>query len=230
MRSSHARLGTGMAALAGLWIAVYWWWDPAPEPAVRFDTAAQTGPEPAPADPVDPAGSSGAPTGPSGGQGDAPPGGESGAGPEPVGVLPPDFWDYTVEEGEDSLEVIAEKLFGDREAWAVIAQSNPLKDPARIRPGQVWRIPLDAGNIQGVVVDASGRPVAEVDPAPEDDGYIEYIVQAGDSLSAISTRFYATSKHADFLFEYNRRRLGLRSPDAITVGQVLRAPKAPPGR
>jgi nucleoid-associated protein YgaU len=217
MRPNQARFGAGIAALAGLWIAVYWWWEPSPEPAIRFDTA----PEPAPEAPGEPERSARAPERPQ----EAP-----GRPAEPAGVLPPDFYEYVVEDEDASLEAIAAKLLGDRGAWVLIAQSNPLKDPRRLRAGQVWRVPLDETNLQGVVVDADGRtitpsPAAE---APEEEEFVEYVVQPGDSLSVISQRLYGTQRHAELLFELNRQRLGLRSPNSIRVGQALRAPKSAP--
>lgn len=224
MRPNQARLGAGVTALAGLWIAVYWWWDPSPEPAIRFDTAAQTGPDaPAPEEPPDPPAFH---TGASPGQAAGSP--QPGQQPEPAGVLPPDFYDYVVQDDDTSLRDIARKLLGDPEAWVLIAQSNQVKDPARLKPGQVWRVPLDEHNLQGVVVDADGRTIRPAAPAeaPATEEFVEYVVQPGDSLSVISQRLYGTQRHADALFQLNRQRLGLRSPDAIREGQVLRAPKS----
>lgn len=228
MRPNQARLGAGVAALVGLWIAVYWWWEPSPEPAIRFDTAAQPVPDGAPP-PADP------PVQPRPAQADQiaarqdPPR----QGPEPAGVLPPDFYEYVVEDEDTSLEAIAKKLLGDRSAWVLIAQSNSFMDPARLKAGQVWRVPLDAANLQGVIVDADGRIITTSagEPAtgkPPEEDFVEYVVQSGDSLSVISQRLYGTQRHAELLFELNRRRLGLRSPDSIRVGQALRAPKSPP--
>lgn len=245
MRAGQARVGAGVAALAGLWIAVYWWWDPSQEPAIRFDTAAQTAApaeRPAAPDSATPAGGS-----PAGDEGEAAPRGAqqaqetsgqrpdrssgqpAGLAPEPAGVLQPDFYDYVVQEDDASLQEIAEKLLGDRGDWIIIAQSNPMQDPARLRPGQVWRVPLDEENLQGVIVDADGRTIRSAGaPARAPEEFIEYVVQSGDSLSQISQRLYGTQRHARLLFELNRDRLKLRSEDSIRVGQTLRAPKSPP--
>lgn len=239
MRPNQARLGAGVAALAGLWIAVYWWWEPSPEPAIRFDTVGQAPHETAtdrrvesrPGGEVDQAPTRRAPVA-------AQPPQQAPALPA-AGVLPPDFYEYVVEADDASLEAIAQKLLGDRSAWVLLAQSNPLKDPARLKAGQVWRVPLDEANLQGVVVDADGRTITAsaaagdepADPPPgaaAPEEFVEYVVQSGDSLSVISQRLYGTQRHADLLFELNRRRLGLRSADSISVGQTLRAPKSPP--
>jgi nucleoid-associated protein YgaU len=231
MRANQARLGAGLAALAGLWIAVYWWWDPAPEPAIRFDTAAHTAPqpEPPPRQPAQRRPSSTPSSTRSPASGQAPGHAEALALDQPAGVLPPDFYQYVVQEDDTSLQDIARKLFGDPEAWVVIAQSNPVQDPARLKAGQVWKVPLDESNLQGVLVGADGRtitPPAQRAAPPKPEEFIEYVVQPGDSLSLISQRLYGTQRHTDLLFELNRGRLGLRSPDAIRAGQTLRAPRS----
>ena len=218
MPANHTRLGAGLGALAVLWIGVYWWWDPSGEPPIRFDTG-ETGPaEPVvggPAVELDPR-----------------PPEPAQSRPEPAGVIPPDSWAYIVQRDDETLESIAEEYLGAREDWVIIAQMNPLKDPARISAGDRWHIPLDKGNLQGLLVDAEGRPVEdppEQAPAPNPEEFVEYVVQSGDSLSVISQRLYGTQKHAQLLYELNRERLGLRSINAISVGQVIQAPKEAPG-
>ncbi|NUN92589.1 MAG: LysM peptidoglycan-binding domain-containing protein, partial [Verrucomicrobiae bacterium] len=48
---------------------------------------------------------------------------------------------YTVQRGE-GIQMIAEKVYGDRSRWREIMQANPsIKDPARLRAGQVLVIP-----------------------------------------------------------------------------------------
>lgn len=48
---------------------------------------------------------------------------------------------YTVQRGE-GIQTIAEKVYGDRSRWREIMRANPsLKDPARLRAGQVLVIP-----------------------------------------------------------------------------------------
>lgn len=47
---------------------------------------------------------------------------------------------YTVQEG-DSLASIAEKFYGDGNAWVVIAQANHLDSPDQIDAGMVLKIP-----------------------------------------------------------------------------------------
>ena len=50
-----------------------------------------------------------------------------------------------------------------------------------------------------------------------------YTVQAGDTLSKISQRFYGKASDDMRIYEANRDRLG--DPDKIQPGQVLRIPR-----
>ena len=231
--TSLRRTAVGLVALAALWNAVYWLWPvhreapvvlagvedvqaeelepqeaPAPEQPVPLVLTMGEAPDPVEAAPeiVDPM--------------LLEPGDE-------LGVVPPRFDPYTVAESDQTLADIAQKVYGDRSLESVIARANPFKDPRRLHAGQVWRIPVDPENIQGVLVDASGEPVEPTGPVPTSDAYTTYVVQANDTLGAISKRHYDTTRHAKFLYEYNRERLGLRSIRSIRPGQVLHVPKQP---
>ena len=61
------------------------------------------------------------------------------------------------------------------------------------------------------------RPVAKKEPRL-------YTIRPGDLLSRIAQREYGSIRYTTFLFEHNRERLGLSSPDAIREGQVLEIP------
>lgn len=222
---SLRRTAIGLLALAALWNAVYWVWPVDRQPPITLaaeaiDTgpiqtetpkpapvAAAREPEPQPvpeiADPmlVD--------------------------DPESGGLVPPRFDLYTVTEQDRTLGDIASRLFGDKDHWRAIARANPHRDPARLKAGQVWRIPLDPDNIQGQLVDAQGNPIEAAPPTPPSADATEYVVRAGDTLGAISKLHYGTTQHADAIFEFNRERLGLRSARAIRPGQVLRIPNRP---
>ncbi len=60
---------------------------------------------------------------------------------------------------------------------------------------------------------------AEVQPI---DGGQTYIVQPGDTLGAISRKFYGTTSRYMEIYDANRDRL--RSPSSLVVGQELRIP------
>ena len=55
-----------------------------------------------------------------------------------------------------------------------------------------------------------------------------YVVQSGDSLYAISRKFYGDSSHIDLIFEANRDVM--RSKNSLSVGQKLRIPPVPLNR
>jgi len=137
--------------------------------------------------------------------------------PLAAGVVPPGFEDYTIQPG-DTYAAIAQRRYGDDRYWEAIARANPLKDPRRIRPGEVIRLPFDPTNVQG-------RRVGDApDPAPTPQ-QVDYTVQPGDTLGEISEAFYGSSRYADLIFEANRD--SLRDADDIRVGQTLRIPPPP---
>ncbi|MFK7882998.1 MAG: LysM peptidoglycan-binding domain-containing protein [Phycisphaerales bacterium] len=247
MDEKSSRIFIGVCLLVLLWIGTYWVYEPG-RPAsgadVIFDPADDQGPLVTLTDS----------SGPSIGQDGDPNDGGSAAGdteesqlpvspsedtaavakedkaslplpkPEPgTKVIPPEFRDYSVRSG-DTLETIARDQLGSSSLWTAIAKANPLKDPRRLRVGEIIRVPLDADNIQGKVVAADGGTSGD---GPAEDGnpqatWVEYTVRSGDSLTRIARSYYGSIRFADAIYEANRDRLD--SPDAISVGQVLRLP------
>jgi LysM repeat protein len=59
--------------------------------------------------------------------------------------------------------------------------------------------------------------------APKPDEVTTYVVQSGDTLSALAQRFYGKASLYPRIFEANRDILN--SPDLIKVGQTLKIPK-----
>lgn len=218
MDERSSRVFVGVCLLVLLWIGTYWIYDPAPSsksPSISFDV----GPAPADAEPAVPEERPEPPTPVA----FEPP-------PDPpvtdpaLRVVAPGFREHTVRAGE-TFETIARDQLGSARLGSAIARANPLKDPRRLRAGEVIRVPLDPGNIQGVVVRADGTPGAA--PEPETPPEVEYRVKAGDSLSRIAQSYYGSVRHADFIFNANRDTLP--SPDRLRVGQTLRLPPLPPG-
>ncbi len=219
MANAGTRTAAGLVALVLLWIVVYWVWQPgtlAPNPAITFASdaaphAAFIGPtiEEAAPGPVR----------------DTPTTVVADhrsrvIAPGPT-VTPPAFRDYTVRDG-DTFEIIARRELGQRSLWTSIAQANPLRDPRRLRAGDVIRIPLDPDNIQGTA--ATGRPnpdpISDLDETP-----IVYLVKSGDSLSSIAEAHYGSQRFADFIFRSNRDVLD--SMDDLSIGMQLRLPPDP---
>lgn len=227
------RLAGGFVLLVGLWIAVYWWWEPAEPPITFADDSAETAPSPNSAKPGafenQPSVSATSPKidGKNGGAAASP---TQASQPRPLPTPPktspaaepasrvvkaPEFIEYVVQDG-DTFEKIGRRFFGSAGKAGIIARANPFVDPTRLRAGRILRIPKDPGNIQGKTVEiaTSGSPPART-----------YSVEPGDTLGAISEKLYGTSTRAALLFEANRDRLS--SPDAIKPGQTLVVPEPP---
>jgi len=201
-----------MTLLALLWVAVYWAWGPseaAPEtpfgvggdaPRITFD------PMPGPAR-----------------DGSEAPEGQAPPGIAGTRIVPPEFRSYTIREGE-TLESIAQREYGDSSLWVAIARANPLKDAQRLAGGDVIRLPVDPGNIQGVAIDASGERTSP--PAPAEPEYVEYLVKSGDTLSEIAQSYYGSFRYAELILEANPGTIS--SADDLRAGQTLRLPAVPP--
>lgn len=219
MTDSTSRLVGAFCVLVGVWIVVYWWWTPTgdavkvsfAEPPELQDRQLVSRPRSVRThEPTDRAGSS-----------DIPP-----LVRDPLaagGVIAPRFEDYTIREG-DTYAKVAERRYGNADHWVAIAQANPLKDPRRIRPGDVIRLPADPLNVQGLATDGSPEPVA---PRAEPQT-LTYTVRSGDTLGGISESFYGTARHADLIYEANRDLL--RDVDDIRAGEQLKIPPPPASR
>ncbi len=207
MDERASRVFVGLSVLVLLWIAVYWLWvpstprvsyggaDPTPESTSDPDSA----PEPIADDPSDQV--------------------WMGEQPERASVIPPGFRRYTIRSG-DTFETIARAQWGDASLWTIVARANPLKDPNRLKAGQVIRLPNEIGNIQGVALTPEGGPDAP--PAER-----TYVVRSGDTLSSIAAEHLGTSTLAGRVFELNRDRL--RDMHSLQVGQELRLPAVDSG-
>jgi len=119
-----------------------------------------------------------------------------------VGPPAPESTFYTVVSG-DTLGKIASAHYGVPAMYGAIFEANKpmLKHPDAIYPGQVLRIPAVTGPMTHTVV-------------------------AGDTLGGISKRWLGASGRYMEIFEANKHQL--KSPDAISVGQVLVIPVGSP--
>ncbi|MCL8207798.1 MAG: LysM peptidoglycan-binding domain-containing protein [Actinomycetia bacterium] len=124
--------------------------------------------------------------------------------PDPAPAAPTGPSRYVVQPG-DTLSAIAAR-FGT--TVAALAAANHLADPNLILAGQVLTVPGPAA-----VSAAAAAPAATTTSAT-------YVVQPGDTLSAIAARFGTT---VAALAAAN----GLANPNRILVGQTLRVPAAP---
>lgn len=233
------KVAAGLLFLVGLWIAVYWLWEPK-RPEISFghgpdDVVAETsGAAPSP-----PTTNLHQPPRLDQGVGATPPKIDTGtlglikvdkttepvpkdppakleSAQPPPAVIAPEFEDYVVQKG-DTFAAISTRFFGTPVHAQAIVRANPLMDPRRLMPGRTIRVPKDPGNIQG-------KPVAP--PAKGEEGQASvYVVQSGDTLSGISQKLFGSMKHADLIFQANRDRLS--SPESLRVGQTLNIPPKP---
>lgn len=79
---------------------------------------------------------------------------------------------------------------------------------------------LMAGNVKGVSEVKADGVSAPPQPAPVE----YYVIQKGDSLSAIAKRYYGNAKDYPRIFDANREVI--KNPDLIYPGQKIRIPLA----
>ena len=77
---------------------------------------------------------------------------------------------------------------------------------------------LMAGNVKGVSEVKADGVSAPPQPAPVE----YYVIQKGDSLSAIAKRYYGNAKDYPRIFDANREVI--KNPDLIYPGQKIRIP------
>ncbi|OQA27866.1 MAG: Muramidase-2 precursor [Verrucomicrobia bacterium ADurb.Bin345] len=133
--------------------------------------------------------------------------------PAPSMMVPTDGKSYTIQKG-DSLSKIANRLgVSSRE----LAELNNIKDPNRIRVGQVLALP-DYAKAPAAAAQKVERPAAPAPRAVVPAGGSTYTVQPGDSLSKIAV------KHGVRVSEL--REANKLSGDKILVNQKLVIPGA----
>ncbi|MEQ9455535.1 MAG: LysM peptidoglycan-binding domain-containing protein [Phycisphaeraceae bacterium] len=121
---------------------------------------------------------------------------------------------HTVMSG-DNLSAIAERYYGDRNAWRKIAVANrdSVGDNGLITPGMRLSIPD--------VESASVTPVGVSSARPQNRGATA-TVQSGDSLAKLAARHLGDSGRWDEIYELNRDVLS--SPDRVLPGMELKLP------
>lgn len=138
---------------------------------------------------------------------------------EPPRIIPPTFVEYTVQEG-DNAWTISERFYGTREHWASVLLSNPTIDARRLfRVGRVIKLAEDPRNIQGIRSDEIPKPAPRMD-------YIEYRVESGDSLSAISQAIYGRASLWRFIQSANADQVNSNGTN-LRPGMILKIPPPP---
>lgn len=222
MEHHGGKIAAGLLCLVVVWIIVFWLWTPT-EGKISFSTADGSRTEQVSDDSLarpkllsvvaDPMPVRPAPQ--------PEPSARPAARPVTGGVVAPEFHEYTVQPGE-TFASIALKFFGSRSKADIVASANPLVDPTRIRAGRVIRIPRDPANIQGKPTGKSPTPRTE-SAAP--GGSRTHTVERGDTLTAISQKYYGTIKRIDLILNANRNVLN--KAEDLRPGQVLQIPPAP---
>jgi hypothetical protein len=90
---------------------------------------------------------------------------------------------------------------------------------------QIWNALKTVPDWQkDIVADIKVRPgAAHAQPTAAAGGNTTYTVQAGDTLSAISKKFYGQAN--DYMDIFNANKDQLSDPDKIKPGQVLKIPQ-----
>jgi nucleoid-associated protein YgaU len=132
------------------------------------------------------------------------PTGAGATGTSPVTLAPPPApepaagADYVVQKG-DTLEGIARAKLGDGQKWKSIVELNPGLKPESLKIGQTIKLP--AGASAGSEVAAKpAAPAGTAAPA----GANTYTVQKGDTLIAISRKFFGSDAEWKRILEANK--------------------------
>lgn len=197
------RLAIGVAALALLWVIVYWW-TPAgsPRPSIAFQNP------PSPPEEQEMTTSA------------APPALTTPARPAGA-IIPPTFYQHTVVRG-DTAETISRQYYGTARHWRAVMHANPKTDFQHLRPGLVVRVPVDPANIQGKPATESAATTGGAEPVR---GF-EYVVQKGDTLSELAQRFYGRATAWGWIVDANRQSLG-DDGRKLRAGMTIIIPPAP---
>ena len=228
------RIGIACLSLVVLWIVVYWI-TPAPQttqdpPRVTYQSSSEVPSVPQPDKPeiididVRPPDQTqqneqSQPTPARRDDGLSAPTEEADSQPRPGRIIPQTFVDYTVREG-DNAWTIAERFYGSRDQWAAVLLSNPTVDTRRLfRVGRVIKLAEDPRNIQGV------REGEAPPDAPRMD-YIEYRVERGDNLSAISQAIYGRAALWRLIQSANADQVNPEGTN-LQPGMILKIPPPP---
>lgn len=109
--------------------------------------------------------------------------------------------DYVVQKG-DTLEGIARAKFGDGQKWRSIVELNPGLKPESLKVGQTIKLPWGAST-GGEIAAKPAAPAGTAAPA----GSNTYTVQKGDTLIAISRKFFGSDADWKRILEANKAAL-----------------------
>lgn len=125
---------------------------------------------------------------------------------------------YTIRSG-DTLSTIAGDFYKDTRKWTVIASANPGLDPAKLKVGQVIKIPTE-GAIARQATTVPERASASAKP-----GGKFHTVAKGETLAAIAEKYLGSKGAWKKLYEANKDSIG-SDPAKLKVGTRLVIPAA----
>lgn len=145
-----------------------------------------------------------------------------GTGSMPVTTAPTAERTHVVVSG-DSFSSISTKYFGTESKAGAIASANPLVDPTRMKIGAKLRIPESTTLVAApAVVTPNGKSSNGNTVAASTSGN-NHNVASGETLAAISRKYYGSTKYWQKLYAANKGTIG-SDPAALKVGQKLTIP------
>lgn len=132
--------------------------------------------------------------------------------------------EWVIKEG-DTLESIAEAKYGSRSFVGLISQANPDARPSALRVGKKLVLPPKPEKKADEALAGPKAGTGGESPVATVNGQKVYTVQAGDTLSGISTKVYNTSRYVQQIYEANRDRMA--DPSTLYVGAKLTMPDLP---
>lgn len=149
-------------------------------------------------------------------------GSNPGTGSMPVTTAPTTERTHVIVSG-DSFSSISTKYFGTESKAAAIASANPLVDPTRMKIGAKLRIPESTTLVAApTVVTPNGKSSNGNTVAASTSGN-NHNVASGETLAAISRKYYGSTKYWQKLYAANKGTIG-SDPAALKVGQKLTIP------
>lgn len=137
-------------------------------------------------------------------------------------LIAPEFTDYTVQKGDVSFAAISKRIYGTTQHADAVSRSNPYVTPSKLIVGRTkLRIPKDPTNIQGRIEVTQGtEPEADSPEATGGEG--THTVQPGETLGAISKRYYGTTTRWKDILAANANQLD--KPEKLRAGMTLTIP------
>lgn len=145
-----------------------------------------------------------------------PPGSAATAKPSTSAAATPGMTSYTIKAG-DTFSTIAGEFYKDTRKWSAIANANPGVDPAKLKVGQVIKVPAD-----GAIARQATTVAERASAAPRSSGST-HTVAKGETLAAIAERYLGSKGAWKRLYEANKDAIG-SDPAKLKVGTKLVIP------